>query len=112
VQQGSVETLYQNGNSLEQIAGFTVVARYRRDFLPKLRSRIIINVFIGWQYETQRTQAVVVLLGPTTALPSAPFVCSVLSQPPMPVSFSPMFVRRSRFPFASRTTRVMRRFFE
>jgi len=29
VQQGSVETLYQNGNSLEQIAGFTVVARYR-----------------------------------------------------------------------------------
>ena len=35
VQQGSVETLYQNGNSLEQIAGFTVVARDRRDFLPK-----------------------------------------------------------------------------
>jgi len=35
VQQGSVETLYQNGNSLEQIAGFTVVAGYRRDFLPK-----------------------------------------------------------------------------
>ena len=35
MQQGSVETLYQNGNSLEQIiAGFTVVARYRRDFLP------------------------------------------------------------------------------
>jgi len=31
----SVETLFQNGNSLEQIAGFTVVARYRRDFLPK-----------------------------------------------------------------------------
>jgi len=32
VQQGSVETLYQhgNGNSLEQIAGFTVVAGYRR----------------------------------------------------------------------------------
>ena len=29
VQQGSVETLYQNGNSLEQIADFTVVARYR-----------------------------------------------------------------------------------
>jgi len=37
VQQGSVETLYQNGNSLEQTeqtAGFTVVARYRQDFLP------------------------------------------------------------------------------
>jgi len=31
----SVETLYQNGNSLEQVAGFTVVAGYRRDFLPK-----------------------------------------------------------------------------
>jgi len=26
VQQGSIETLYQNGNSLEQIAGFTIVA--------------------------------------------------------------------------------------
>jgi len=33
VQQDSVETLYQNGNSLEQIAGFTVVAGYRRDFI-------------------------------------------------------------------------------
>ena len=32
---GSVETLYQNGNSLEQIACFTVVARYRRGFPPK-----------------------------------------------------------------------------
>jgi len=35
VQQGSIETLYQNGNSLEQIAGFTIVAGYRRDFPPK-----------------------------------------------------------------------------
>jgi len=34
VQQGSVDTVYQNGNSLEQIAGFTVGAGYRRDFLP------------------------------------------------------------------------------
>ena len=31
----AVETLYRNGNSREQIAGFTVVAGYRRDFLPK-----------------------------------------------------------------------------
>jgi len=35
VQQGSIETLYQNGNSLEQIAGFTIVAGYRRDFPSK-----------------------------------------------------------------------------
>jgi len=49
VQQGSVETLYQhgNGNSLEQIAGFTVVAGYRRYIIIIIMQRLTRRVSDG-----------------------------------------------------------------
>ena len=85
VQQGSVETLYQNGNSLEQIAGFTVVARYRLSPAKKPYA----DAFIVPKYSTVTGWKMCVLSKPVYL--AALRVAAASSAEPAFVAESPMY---------------------